>query len=133
MEQAIQMVLLYIWDFLADFLGDKYVLLWLGLLFVIGSTVNRGVNRLAEAQCDLAAGLEAEFNKLSDKLESLEGIITVDSLMAGIHGHIGHEHGESNGEATRRWLAYRVDDALEEALEELLKESKRTADQPDES
>jgi hypothetical protein len=136
------MLLFAIWDYLADFLRDKYVLLWLGLLLVIGLIVNRGINRLVKAQRDLAASLETEFEKLSNKLDSLEGIITVDSLMAGIYRHIGHNHGESNSEAIRRWLDYRVDyerssphrdedDARAEALEEIFKEIKPPADQPD--
>jgi hypothetical protein len=143
MEQTIQMVLLAVWDWVADLLRDEYFLLWLGLLVGIGSIVNRGVNRLVEAQRDLGADLEDKLEKLSDKLESLEGI-TVDSLLTGIHGHIDHKYGESNGEAIRRWLDYRVDygrssphldedDARAEALKEIFKEVKRTAEQPDKS
>jgi hypothetical protein len=83
-----------------------------GLLVGIASIVNRGINRLVEAQRGLADGLEDKLEKLSHKLERklelLEGI-SVDGFMTDIHGDIGGRYGESNGEAIRRWLDYRVD------------------------
>lgn len=141
MEQVIQIALLAVWDWLADLLRDKYFLLWLGFLVAMGSMVHRGVNRLVQAQRDFVVDLGHEFEKLSDKPESLEGI-TVHGLMTDIHRDIDYKHGESNGEAIRRWLDYRVDygrssphldedDARAEALGEIFDEIKRKAEQPD--
>lgn len=122
-----------------------YFLLLLVFLAGISYIANRSVNRFVEAQRALSIKLEDKLEKLLDKVESLERV-TLDGLMTDLHKSIGYKYAESNGEAIRRWLDYRIDyerssphldedDARAEALEEIFKEIKRTTkeEKPDES
>jgi hypothetical protein len=124
-------------SWLVNLLRDEYFLLCLGFLVGMGSIVSRAVNRLIDAQRDIAAGLAHKLDKLSDQLGSLERI-TIADLMSDIQKQIDYKYAESNGEAIRRWLDYRADygrssphldedDARAEALTEIFKDMKPAA------
>jgi hypothetical protein len=89
MGQSMQMTLASVWDWLADLFADKYFVFEIVLLFGIGFVVNRAVNRVVDAQREIAVGLRQELHNLSNKLSSFEEV-TVDRLMADIHRRIGH-------------------------------------------
>jgi hypothetical protein len=138
-------------DWLQRTLSDEQVWLSLGFLLAVGLIVNQAVNRLINAQREIASDIANDLKILTKKLDSLEPV-TVNGLMADIRRPLDYKRGESNLEAIRRWLDYREDygrssphrdenDVRNEALYEVFKEidqnqakrrpHKRTAQRPD--
>src|SRR6267154_3013288 len=93
-------------DWLQRTLSDEQVWLSLGFLLAVGLRVNQAVNRLINAQREIASDIANDLKILTKKLDSLEPV-TVNGLMADIRRPLDYKRGESNLEAIRRWLDYR--------------------------